>query len=67
MRPSTSCGQLQKWPQILPLPVAMPLGRPSLTDAGLSHGTSLGQWTNRENVREMFANPGLLSRCPSKR
>lgn len=45
------CGQLQKWPQILPLPVAMPLGRPSLADAGLSHGTSLGQWTNSENVK----------------
>ena len=29
----------------------MPLGRPSLTDAGLSHGTSLGQWTNSENVK----------------
>lgn len=30
------CGQPQNWPQSLPLPAAMALGRPSLTDAGLS-------------------------------
>lgn len=42
------CSKQQKWPQIFLPPVSIPLGRPSLPNAGLGHVTFFGQGDNNK-------------------
>lgn len=53
--------KLYKWPQILPFPVSVSLGGPSLLDAGLGHVTFFGQRNSGKSV--MQAETGKAFAC----